>query len=75
MEPILDYVRRKLREAGPSMWEVIAVEAGVAKSLPRKIVYGDRENPGVLTIQPLIDYFGSVERGERDLPTRSEIAA
>src|ERR1700690_4564394 len=65
MEPIIEYLKRKLREAGPALWEPIATEAGVSKALPRKIVYGDRDNPGVQTIQPLIDFFSAVERGER----------
>jgi hypothetical protein len=68
MESIMDYLKRKLREAGPARWEAIAAEAGVAKTLPRKIAYDDRDNPGVSTIQPLLDYFGQVERGERELP-------
>ncbi|MBA3589693.1 hypothetical protein [Methylibium sp.] len=71
METIIDYLKRKLREAGPPRWEPIAVAAGVAKTLPRKIVYGDRENPGVQTVQPLIDFFASVELGEREMPTAS----
>lgn len=68
MELIIDYLKRKLREAGPARWESIAAECGVARSLPRKLVYGDRENPGVNTIQPLVSYFGQVERCERELP-------
>lgn len=64
----MDYLKRKLREAGPARWEEIAKEAGVAKTLPRKIAYDDRENPGVATIQPLLDYFSEVDRGTRDLP-------
>lgn len=74
MEPIIDYLKRKLRDAGPHLWEQIAAEAGVAKTLPRKIVYGDRENPGVQTIQPLLDYFSAVERGERELPVPAQAA-
>lgn len=72
MEPIIGYLRRKLREVGPARWELIAKECGVSTALPRKIAYGDRDNPGVNTIQPLIDFFDAVERGERELP---EIAA
>lgn len=68
MEPILDYVKRRLRDAGPALWEPIAAEAGVAKTLPRKIVYGDRENPGVQTLQPLLTYLQEIERGARSLP-------
>jgi hypothetical protein len=68
MESIIDHLKRNLRDAGHARWEAIAAESGVAKTLPRKIVYGDRENPGVQTVQPLLDYFQSVERGERSLP-------
>lgn len=68
MEPIMEYLKRRLREAGSARWEAIAAEAGVAKTLPRKIAYDDRENPGVGTIQPLLDFFGAVDRGERELP-------
>lgn len=68
MEPIIDYLGRKLREAGPARWEAIAAETGVAKSLPRKIAYSDRNNPGVQTIQPLLDFFEAVERGDKVLP-------
>lgn len=68
MESILDYLKRCLRAAGPARWEQIAAIAGVAKSLPRKLAYADRDNPRVQTVQPLVDYFRSVERGERSLP-------
>lgn len=68
MEPIIDYLKRVLRAAGSARWEAIAEQAGVAKSLPRKIAFNDRDNPGVQTVQPLIDYFQEVERGERTLP-------
>lgn len=69
MEQIIDYLKRNLRAAGPAAWQAIAAEAGVAKSLPRKIVYGDRENPGVATIQPLLSFFQDVERGARVVPS------
>ena len=68
MESIIDYLMRRLREAGPDRWELIAEEAGIAKTLPRKIAYGDRKNPGTKTIQPLLDYFDAVDRGEREMP-------
>lgn len=67
MEPILAYLQRKLREAGSSRWEAIAQAAKVTKSLPRKIAY-ERENPGVVTIQPLYDYFLAVDAGKKKLP-------
>jgi hypothetical protein len=69
MEPIIDYLKRKLMEAGSARWETIAKEANVAKTLPRKLVYdSSRDNPRIQTIQPLIDYFQAVDRGERQLP-------
>lgn len=64
LQPLID----RLRSAGPAQWEPIAAAAGVAKTLPRKLVYGDRDNPTVQTIQPLVDYFDAVERGEKSLP-------
>jgi hypothetical protein len=57
MENVIDYLKRKLRESGPSSWDAIAAECGVAKTLPRKVAYGDRENPGIQTVQPLLTYF------------------
>lgn len=71
MEPILDYLKRRLLEAGSQQWEAIAAECGVAKTLPRKIAYGDRENPGVQTVQPLVNYFQALDRA----PARSGIKA
>lgn len=75
MESIVAYLKRQLRAAGAARWEAIAAEAGVAKTLPRKIACNDRENPGVQTIQPLLDFFRAVERGERALPEPSKGAA
>lgn len=69
METILDYLKRRLKEAGSARWEAIAHEAGVAKTLPRKLAYDNaRDNPGVQTVQPLLDFFAAVDRGERELP-------
>jgi hypothetical protein len=59
METVIEYLRRKLKEAGADSWPAIVEATGVAKTLPRKIAYGDRENPGVVTVQPLVDYFAA----------------
>lgn len=80
MEPVIEYLRRKLKEAGAASWPVIAEtvskdlteERKIGSALLRKIAYGDRDNPGVQTIQPLLDYFADVERGERTLPSEAE---
>lgn len=68
MSSILAPLVARLRALPSSSWEAIAREAGCAKTLPRKIATRDRENPGVQTIQPLIDYFEAVDRGEKSLP-------
>lgn len=75
MESIINFLKRRLREAGHGRWEAIALEAGVAKTLPRKIAYDDRDNPGVQTVQPLLDFFQAVDRGEKALPELAETKA
>jgi hypothetical protein len=62
----MDQLRCSLRAAGPARWPQIAdaINQGradgehVSVHLMRKIAYGDRENPRVQTIQPLLDHFG-----------------
>lgn len=68
VESITDFLKRRLREAGAARFDAIAEEAGVTPSFIRKFVYGSRENPRVQTVQPLLDYFQAVDRGERVLP-------
>ena len=83
MEPVIDYLKRHLRSAGHHSWPAIAAAVSdgmpedrrIGYSLLRKIAYGDRDNPGVQTVQPLLDYFGAIERGERSLPSAEAIAA
>jgi hypothetical protein len=65
-EPLIDYLKRRLKEAKPAAWPEIA--AAVSELLPeekrisehtlRKIAYGDRENPGLQQVQALLDHFG-----------------
>jgi predicted transcriptional regulator len=68
MEPVIDYIRRHLRAAGPRRFAAIAHETGVSETLLPKLMYGQRDNPRVQTVQPLLDYFAAIERGERELP-------
>jgi hypothetical protein len=68
IEPITIYLKRQLKDAGAARFDAIADEAGVNASFIRKFFYGSRENPRVQTVQPLIDYFKAIERGERALP-------
>ena len=67
VEPISTHLKRRLRDAGSSRFEAIATHTGVALSFIRKFSYGSRENPRVNTIQPLLDFFGAVDRGEVSL--------
>ena len=86
IESITDYLKRRLRETGAARFDAIADEATLLSGLAldsdervhasfiRKFVYGSRENPRVQTIQPLLDYFAAVDRGERELPEPGEKA-
>jgi type II secretory pathway component PulJ len=87
VEPITEYLKRRLREAGAARFDAIADEATlhaglslesedrVNSSFIRKFVYGSRENPRVQTIQPLLDFFAAVDRGDRELPAATKQAA
>lgn len=68
MSTILQPLVARLRTIPSIRWEAVAEAAGVAKTLPRKLATGDRPNPGVQTIQPLIDYFQRVDDGTAQLP-------
>lgn len=70
MPSLLDPLIDRFRKIPSAHWEAIAEEAGCARSLPRKLVSGDRDNPTVLTIQPLFDYFEAIDKGERALPAQ-----
>ena len=80
METVISFVVRNLRAAGPRRWAAIAATISegmpqgdaVGEALLRKIAYGDRTNPGTLTIEPLRAYFHAVERGEVSLPAPLE---
>jgi hypothetical protein len=85
MESIIDYLQRKLKDAGPTRWEAIA--SVVSDSLPegvkqplsfhslRKIAYGERPNLGTLKGEALRDFFLAVEAGEVELPEPAKQAA
>lgn len=61
MSTILEPIIERLKAAGPTQWERIGEEAGVGKTLPRKLVYGDRTNPTIGSIQKLMDYFAALD--------------
>lgn len=74
MESVIAYLKRQLNAAGSGSWEAIAAELSeeggekVSVHLLRKIAYGDRSNPGVAKVQPLLDFFQDVDAGRRELP-------
>lgn len=68
VEPIIVYLQHRLQSAGSRRFDAIARESGVSAWLLPKIANGSRDNPRVQTIQPLLDYFQSIDRGERELP-------
>lgn len=72
MQPIIDYLKGRLKAAGPRRFASIAKATGVSESLLPKLCYGMRDNPRVQTIQPLLDYFQAIDRGELSLPVAQE---
>ncbi|MBS3018563.1 hypothetical protein DJFAAGMI_01295 [Comamonas sp. PE63] len=60
--PITVYLLEKLTEVGTAGFEQLAAETGVKVSFIRKFFYGSRENPRVMTVQPLLDYFQALDR-------------
>lgn len=72
MSSILDPLIARLKEAGSSQWERIALEAGVERHLPKKLVYGERQNPTIKSIEPLLIYF---DRLDSQKPKRKKAEA
>ncbi len=58
----------RLEPLSPRQRLRIAKDAGVSEQLIPKLLGGHRPNPRVGTIQPLLDYFAAVDRGEKQLP-------
>lgn len=54
---LLAYVKDNLRAVGPKAWPAIANETEKPLSLLRKIAYGNRRNPRLDTLQPLVNWF------------------
>jgi hypothetical protein len=72
MESTIEYLQRKLKEAGPSTWPAIAsvVNKGleeryrVSRHTLRKIAYGDRPNLGSVKGDALRAYFQKREKAD-----------
>lgn len=64
MSDVLQALVRRIRAIPSAQWESLAREAGCAVTLPRKLAYGDRANPRIQTIQPLLTHFARLDSGE-----------
>ena len=69
VEPILEYVKRKLGEH-KGHWPDIVEETKVNYSTMSKIHQGVATNPSINTLQPLLDFFQAVERGDIEIGPR-----
>lgn len=63
MSQILDTLVARLRKHTLAELEAIARAAGVPPSLPRKLRSGERPNPTLRSIEPLLAYFNKVDAG------------
>jgi len=70
MSQILNTLVARLEPYTHAELEAIAHAAGVSPDLPRKLRSGERSNPTVRSIEPLIDYFNKVDQGLVVLPSK-----
>lgn len=70
MSQILNTLVARLERFTLAELEAIAHAAGVSPDLPRKLRSGERSNPTVRSIEPLIDFFNKVDQGLVVLPTK-----
>lgn len=68
MSQILNTLVGRLSPFTHAELEAIAHAAGVSPDLPRKIRSGERDNPTLRSVEPLIDYFNKVDQGLALLP-------
>lgn len=65
-ETTIEFLRRRLRLEGAHRWPEIALRTGMSANTLRKMAYGDRKNPRLATIEPLLDYFRANPEQARD---------
>ena len=65
---IVQFLQKRLSTLTARQRAAIAVELGLSPQLIPKLLCGARDNPRVQTIQPLLDYFAAVDRGDVRLP-------
>lgn len=70
MSQILNTLVARLGPFTLSELEALADVAGVPPDLPRKLRSGERKNPTLRSIEPLIDFFNKVDQGLVVLPSK-----
>ena len=68
MSQLLDTLVARLREHTLAELEAIAHATGVSPHLPRKLRSGERSNPTLKSIEPLLTYFGLLEPSAPPVP-------
>lgn len=63
MSQILNTLVARLERFTLAELEALAHAAGVPPDLPRKLRSGERKNPTLRSIEPLIDFFNKVDQG------------
>lgn len=64
----MDYLLRRLREMSPRQRADLERRAEVSKGLTTKILCGERDNPRVGTVQPLLDLLQAEDAREHRSP-------
>lgn len=70
MSQILNTLVARLERFSHAELEAVADLAGVPPDLPRKLRSGERKNPTLRSIEPLIDFFNKVDQGVVVLPSK-----
>jgi hypothetical protein len=65
MSKILNSIVARLRSMPVPQQEQVAASTGVPQKYLRKLVYGERPNPTLKNIEPLIEYFASLDAPRR----------
>ena len=62
MDNILQSLQVSLKTLGRSSWPEVSKATGISENTLRKLAYGDRPNPSLDIVQPLVTYFKTKKR-------------
>lgn len=57
MDNILLSLQTSLKTLGRAAWPDVSKATGISENTLRKLAYGDRPNPSLDIVQPLLTYF------------------